>query len=190
MAVRTIMAEELFRRRREGMPVDLIDVRTPAEYESAHAEGARSVPLDALDVRAVLADRPAGSPLYVICQAGGRAAKACERFAEAGFRDVFNVDGGTAAWERAGLPLVSGTRRTISIERQVRIGAGALVLLGVLLGLFVHGWFLGIPAFVGAGLVFAGITDWCGMGMMLARMPWNRATRTACWEEHRPMEGR
>jgi rhodanese-related sulfurtransferase len=179
MSVRTIAADEVYRLREEGRPVELIDVRTPAEYGAAHAEGARSVPLDALDPRDVMAGRPDGRPLYVICQSGGRATKACEAFAAAGFDDVFNVDGGTAAWERAGLPLVRGTRRVISIERQVRIGAGSLVLLGVALGWFVHRGFFGLAALIGAGLIFAGVTDWCGMGMILARMPWNRGGRGA-----------
>lgn len=84
-----------------------------------------------------------------------------------------SVEGGTLAWEGAGLPVVRG-RRVISLERQVRIAAGALVVAGVLLGWLVHPAFLGLSAFVGAGLVFAGVTDTCGMGLLLARMPWNR----------------
>ena len=86
---------------------------------------------------------------------------------------MVNVEGGTLACVEAGLPVVRG-KKAISLERQVRIAAGSLVLLGVLLGWFVHPAFIGLSAFVGAGLVFAGITDTCGMGMMLARMPWNQ----------------
>ena len=84
-----------------------------------------------------------------------------------------NVEGGTQAWEQAGLPVVRG-KKTISLERQVRIAAGALVFLGTILGAAVSPYLLIIPGFVGAGLVFAGITDTCGMGMMLAKMPWNQ----------------
>jgi rhodanese-related sulfurtransferase len=84
-----------------------------------------------------------------------------------------SVDGGTQAWEAAGLPIVRG-QKTISLERQVRIAAGSLVVLGAVLGYFVHPYFIGLSAFVGAGLVFAGVTDTCGMGMLLARMPWNK----------------
>jgi rhodanese-related sulfurtransferase len=83
------------------------------------------------------------------------------------------VEGGTEAWIAAGLPVDRGTVTAISLERQVRIAAGALVLLGVLLGWLVHPAFFGLSGFVGAGLVFAGITDFCGMGLLLARMPWN-----------------
>jgi rhodanese-related sulfurtransferase len=111
-------------------------------------------------------------PLYVICRSGSRGQKACEQFQKAGFTNVQNVDGGTLACIDAGLPVVRG-RKAISLERQVRIAAGSLVLAGVL-GSFVHPAAIGLAAFVGAGLIFSGITDTCGMGMLLARMPWNQ----------------
>ena len=85
------------------------------------------------------------------------------------------VEGGTTAWAAAGLPCESTGGRVISLERQVRIAAGALVLVGVLLGWFVHPYFVWLSAFVGGGLIFAGITDTCAMGMLLAKMPWNQA---------------
>jgi rhodanese-related sulfurtransferase len=110
----------------------------------------------------------------MICRSGGRGRQAAEKFHAAGYPNVVNVEGGTLAWERAGLPVVRG-KKTMSLERQVRIAAGSLVVLGTVLGAFVHPAFLGLPAIVGAGLIFAGVTDTCGMGMLLARMPWNRA---------------
>jgi rhodanese-related sulfurtransferase len=154
-----------------------IDVRTPAEFAAAHARGALLHPLDQLDEQAIAQFRNSGRPLYVICKSGSRSAKACQRLIAAGCADVYSVDGGTDGWERAGLPMIRGESRVISLERQVRIVAGALVVLGLILGLGVHQGFLGISAFVGCGLVFAGVTDWCGMGMLLARMPWNRSGR-------------
>ena len=93
-----------------------------------------------------------------------------------------NVEGGTLAWDQAGLPVSRG-RKVISLERQVRIAAGLLVLTGAVLALTVHPWWAGLSAFVGAGLMFAGITDTCGMALMLARMPWNQvrpATSGSC----------
>jgi hypothetical protein len=110
----------------------------------------------------------------VLCHSGGRAAKAVERFRQAGFTKVTSIEGGTVSWERAGLPVVRGAGNVISLERQVRISAGSLVLVGAALGWLLHPAFFGLSAFIGAGLVFAGVTDWCGMGMLLARMPWNR----------------
>jgi len=179
MAVQTIPPGEVFKLGQTDGAADpeIIDVRTPAEFEQLHAAGARSVPLDRLDPAAVMAARGgavADRPLYLICKAGGRAAKACEQFQAAGHANVVSIEGGTEAWEAAGLPVVRGTGRVISLERQVRIGAGSLVLVAVLLSWLVHPGFLGLAAFVGAGLVFAGVTDWCGMGMLLALMPWNR----------------
>jgi rhodanese-related sulfurtransferase len=159
----------------KSAPGRFIDVRTPPEYAEVHADGTASMPLDSLDPAAVA--KLVGShdqPVYVICRSGGRAAKACDKLAAAGFTQVYNVEGGTAAWDAAGLPVVRGRAKVISLERQVRIAAGALVLTGVILGWFVHRGFLGISAFVGAGLVFAGVTDWCGMGLLIAKAPWNR----------------
>jgi rhodanese-related sulfurtransferase len=176
MTLQTIPSREVCRLRQEGRPVEILDVRTPAEYAEVHAQGARSVPLDRLDPRALMSARgvPADEPLYVICKSGARAAKACERFHAAGFENVISIEGGTAAWEQAGFPVERGTRRVIPLERQVRIAAGSVVLLGEALGWLVHPAFHALSAIVGAGLMFAGITDWCGMGLLLAKMPWNQ----------------
>ena len=159
---------------KEGKKIDLIDVRTPVEYTEVHVEIARNVPLDQLDAAALMQARngSANEPLYVICRSGSRGQQACEMFLKAGFSNVVNIEGGTMACVEAGLPVVRG-KQAISLERQVRIAAGSLVLLGAVLGWFVNPAFIGLSAFVGAGLIFAGITDTCGMGMILARMPWN-----------------
>jgi rhodanese-related sulfurtransferase len=160
-----------------GADVELVDVRTPAEYREVHLQHARNVPLDKLNPDDFMrAQTGSGRPLYVICQSGGRGRQACEKFHRAGFDNVVNVEGGTAACILAGLPVVRG-QKAISLERQVRIAAGSLVVLGALLAWFVHPAFIGLAVFVGAGLVFAGITDTCGMGMLLARMPWNQTTQ-------------
>jgi len=175
MSVRSTNVHELHRVIACGSPVDLIDVRTPVEFEEVHVACAWSVPLDRLDVKAVLSQRkaPANQPLYVICKGGTRGAKACEKFLAAGFDNAINVEGGTSAWIQAGLPVVRG-QKSMSLERQVRVAAGSLVLLGAVLGWLFHPAFFGLSAFVGAGLVFAGITDFCGMGLLIARMPWNQ----------------
>jgi rhodanese-related sulfurtransferase len=175
MDVRTIPVKELYEQIKAGKSVDLIDVRTPAEFQEIHAEGAKLVPLDRLDPKAVMAERngTAGAMLYVICRSGSRAKQACVKFLSAGHDNVVCVEGGTLAWEQAGLPVQRG-KKAVSLERQVRIAAGLMVLLGAILGFFVHPYFIALSAFVGAGLVFAGVTDTCGMGMLLARMPWNQ----------------
>ncbi|MEM6688083.1 MAG: rhodanese-like domain-containing protein [Planctomycetota bacterium] len=155
---------------------DLIDVRTPVEFREVRARMARNVPLDTLDVKAVMARRNgnASELLYVICGSGTRSRMACQKFFDAGFSNVVNVEGGTTAWDAAGLPVTRG-KKAISLERQVRICAGLITLIGSLTAIATGNvYFAGVPAFIGAGLVFAGVTDTCGMGMMLARMPWNR----------------
>jgi rhodanese-related sulfurtransferase len=156
-----------------GAAIDLIDVRMPGEFAAVHAQGARLVPLPEIDPKAVTASRKgrAGSPMYLICKSGKRAGMAAEKFAAAGV-EVRVVEGGTDAWVAAGLPVVRG-RGVISLERQVRIAAGLLVLAGVVLAIAVHPFWIGLSGFVGAGLVFAGVTDTCAMGMLIGKMPWN-----------------
>jgi rhodanese-related sulfurtransferase len=161
----SITPHELYSLFREGCPVELLDVRTPPEYAAAHIPQARNEPLDQL--------RPHDQPVYLICRTGARAIKAAGRFPQG-----IVVKGGTQAWIEAGLPVESSPVKVISLERQVRIVAGSLVLLGVMLGWLVHPVLFVLSAFVGAGLVFAGITDFCGMALLLAKMPWNRSVKS------------
>lgn len=177
---KTITAAELRNLIQSGRRIDLIDVRTPVEFQEVHVEIARNQPLDRLDPQAIQADRNGTShePLYVICKSGKRGGQACEKFVAAGFDNVVNVDGGTTACTEAGVPVIRG-KKVMSLERQVRVAAGAMVFAGAALGFFVHPYWIGLSAFVGAGLVFAGVTDTCGMGMMLAKMPWNQVKSSA-----------
>jgi len=178
--MKTIAPSELdtLLRAQPGLP--LLDVRTPVEYAQDHVPQARNIPLDTLAPQALFEGGalPKGQPIYILCQTGGRAAKAAEKFTREGFDQAVVVEGGTKAWIEAGLPVDRGAVKVISLERQVRIGAGSMVLLGVLLGWFVHPYFIGLSAFVGAGLIFAGISDWCGMGLLLAKAPWNQRPPT------------
>ncbi len=176
--VRTIDPVEIQKLADTGYQVDLIDVRTPAEFREIHAVGARNVPLDQLDPEQMILGRESDiEPLYLICRSDSRGKKACEAFIAAGHTNVANVAGGTVAWADLGLPVVRG-RKTVSLERQVRITAGSLVVIGVVLGWALHPAWAGIAAFVGSGLVFAGVTDTCGMAMILAKMPWNQVRAT------------
>ncbi len=178
MSVVTISPKQLSDRIQAGEQVHLIDVRTPIEFREVHATVAENTPLETLDCGAVLAGHPKNAPLYVICRSGSRGKQACEKFAAAGCTNVVNVEGGTMAWDQAGYPVVRG-KKAISLERQVRIAAGFLVLAGAVLSVAVHPWFIGLSGFIGAGLMFAGITDTCGMAMVLARMPWNQVSVSA-----------
>ena len=152
----------------------LIDVRTPAEFEEVHASAAKNISLDLLNQETIerLKQTESNQSVYVICQGGTRAKKAYQELAKAGL-EVCHVDGGTTAWVDQGLPIIRG-KKSLSLERQVRIAAGSLVIAGAFLALFIHPIWIWLSGFVGAGLVFAGVTDNCGMGMLLAKMPWNQ----------------
>jgi rhodanese-related sulfurtransferase len=172
----TITPLELSQRLALDPALTLLDVRTPAEFAEARASAARNLPLPDVTAAALstLGHTDATAPVYLLCQAGKRAETAATRLSAAGFAQPVVVLGGTEAWLAAGLPAVRGTNRAIGIERQVRIGAGALVFGGVVLAHTVHPGFVWLAGFVGAGLVFAGVTGFCGMGLLLARAPWNR----------------
>ncbi len=157
----------------------LLDVRTPLEFQEMNLDGARLTPLDELDAAALTRQEDPDREVVVLCRSGGRAKKAAEKLVDAGMSRVSILDGGMLAWNAAGLPVNRG-KKIISLERQVRIAAGLLVLIGVALGTWAHPGFYGLSAFVGAGLVFSGLTDWCGMGLLLARAPWNRMPQASC----------
>ena len=175
MNIAAIKPHELAAHCTEGKLIDLIDVRTPVEYREVHVAIARNVPLDQLDPATVMQSRNglASEPLYVICRSGSRGQQSCDKFLKAGFTNVVNIEGGTLACVEAGLAVVRG-EKAISLERQVRIAAGLLVVTSAALGYFLNPYWIGLAAFVGAGLTFTGITDTCAMGMILARMPWNQ----------------
>ena len=177
MSLATISPRQLSDLVRSGTAVELIDVRTPVEFREVHVGFAHNLPLDQLDAsQANASRRDPAQPLYVICRSGSRGRQACEKLIAAGVTNVVNVEGGTMAWDQAGLPVVRG-QKAISLERQVRIAAGLMVFAGSLLAI-TNPWWLIVPAFIGAGLTFAGVTDTCGMGMLLARMPWNQVPQT------------
>jgi rhodanese-related sulfurtransferase len=174
MSVQTISPTQLNEALKSGRSLHVIDVRTPVEFRELHATCAINFPLDKLDPTEIAKLRNGSSEsLYVICKSGGRGKQACDMLTTAGQSNVVNVEGGTVAWEQAGLPVVRG-KKAMSLERQVRIAAGSIVFAGVLLSFFVHPYFIWLSGFIGAGLVFAGVTDTCGMGMVIAKMPWNQ----------------
>ena len=153
--------------------IRLIDVRTPGEYETAHIRGAYNVPLDNLGEHGAEIRANVAEPVVLVCQSGQRARKAETALREAGMPNLHVLDGGINGWLAAGQPVVRGAAR-MSLERQVRIIAGALVAIGAVLALTVNPLFALLPAAVGSGLVFAGVSDICAMGMLLGRLSYNR----------------
>jgi rhodanese-related sulfurtransferase len=150
--------------------VTLIDVRESMEYASGHISGSLNVPLS----RITEADLPNG-PLVLVCQSGKRSTKALALLLHQGHpHPVSDLEGGVPAWQQAGLPLRQLKGAPLPLMRQVQIAAGSLVLLGLILSNTVAPAWILLTWFVGAGLIFAGITGFCGMARLLAAMPWNR----------------
>ncbi|HEU4723294.1 MAG TPA: rhodanese-like domain-containing protein [Gemmatimonadaceae bacterium] len=174
MPLRSILAApELAALLREQPTTRLLDVRTPAEFEAEHIAGAYNVPLDTLaehrqEIRAHVAD-----PVVLVCRSGQRARRAEEALAAAGMTNLHVLDGGMSGWSAAGFPVRRGTPR-MSLERQVRMVGGALAAIGGILALLVNPAFAVLAALVGTGMFLAALTDHCAMGLLLARLPYNK----------------
>jgi rhodanese-related sulfurtransferase len=176
MTERTVTPGELKELLAQEPPPLLIDVCTPPEFREIHVLGAQNVPLDSLSADALptTGNGQESGPLYFICRTGKRGREACEKIWKLGLENAATVEGGTNACAAAGLPVHRG-RKAVSLERQVRIAAGSMVVVGAALAIAVHPWCAAISGFVGAGLVYAGATDTCGMAAVLGRMRWNRS---------------
>ena len=156
----------------ENGEVHLIDVRERVEFAGGRIAGASLLPLGELERRHSEIDH--SKPIYVMCRTGRRSAEAQRKLHDMGFTNVINVSGGFEAWKKEKLPFEVDEHAAWSIERQVRFTAGLLVLIGVLLSVFVHPYFIVLSGLIGFGLAFTATIDWCGMGILIAKMPWNR----------------
>ena len=150
----------------------LIDVREPGEFAAEYIAGAKLLSLSQFDPAII----PLGSNKKIVlqCQSGRRSAQAAQKMFDAGFSEIYHLQGGLPTWKAAGYPTQVNKNAPISMFRQVQIVAGSLVFLGTVLGALVSPWFLIISGFVGAGLVFAGITNTCAMAILLAKLPYNQ----------------
>jgi rhodanese-related sulfurtransferase len=159
-----------------GDDIRILDVRTPAEFESAHIPGSYNVPLDTLGEHAAELERHLEVPVVLVCRSGMRASRAGQTLAAAGMTNMVILDGGMQAWDDGRGPVKRGTQRW-DIERQVRLVAGTLVLAGIVGSLFVPGLKY-LSGAVGAGLAFAAISNTCMMGNLLSKLPYNRGAAT------------
>lgn len=150
----------------------LVDVREEPFFRAAHIPGARSVPFSRFDGAELAAQD--GRRLVISCEMGVLSERAAARVQDAGHGDVFHLAGGIRAWQGAGRPVEGTGKGPISLQRQVQITAGSLVALGSVLAAAVSPWWLLLPGFIGAGLVYAGATGTCGMTAVLAQLPFNR----------------
>jgi rhodanese-related sulfurtransferase len=156
-----------------GVPFQLVDVRSASEFASGHVPGAINIPMEQVETR--IDDLAHNEKIVLICQGGKRAAITAGWLT--GRRDAVVLEGGTQAWKDAGMPVVECVACRWSLERQVRFGAGVMIVTGAVLALAVSSKWALLPLFVGLGLMIAGLTDFCPMGILLARMPWNRAVK-------------
>jgi len=157
-----------------GKRVALIDVRTPVEHGEMHIAGSLLMPLDRLDPAAVKAASAGTEGCVLICHGGKRAEQAFQKLQAAGCENLSVLEGGVSAWESDGLPLERSAGKHLPLMRQVQLVIGVLALIGSILALTVNKNFAIIPALLGAGLTMAGSTGWCGLAILLSRMPWNK----------------
>jgi rhodanese-related sulfurtransferase len=176
MALQTITVEQAKQLVDDGAV--LVDVREADEHARERVPGVRHMPLSKLD-DAELATRD-GKAVLFHCRSGARTAANAGRLAAkiGGTCDAFIVEGGLDAWKKAGLPVIADRSQPLELQRQVQIGAGSITLIGALLAVFISPWFLAVPLFVGAGLVFAGVTGFCGLARVLMLAPWNQTLQT------------
>ena len=163
----------------------LVDVREFAEFATARLPGSQLIPLAQIAERSVELDR--NRPVMVVCRTGRRSSEAAAILCRLGFEDVRNLEGGIEACRAEGIELERDVKAPWAIERQVRLLAGALVIFFVVLSVVVAQPFVWLAALVGAGMMFASITDSCAMGLVMARMPWNANSNTTCEVERIPM---
>lgn len=156
----------------------LIDVREPVEHAEEHIAGAKLIPLGQLEKHA--GHLPRHEPIVVMCRSGKRGGQAVEKLHALGFQNVRNLSGGILAWKTQGNAVAHGARTVLPLMQQVQIAAGSGIVTGVLLAKLVHPDWIYLSAFFGAGLMFAGATGWCGLAMLLSKMPWNRSSSTTC----------
>ena len=160
----------------------LVDVREPVEHAEEHIDGAKLIPLGQIKRRAPEIDR--NQPLVITCRSGKRGAEAVKKLQAMGFTNACNLEGGVLAWKAAGYPVSKSAQRVFPLMRQVQLTIGLGVLTGALLSLTVHPNWVFLCAFFGAGLTFAGSTGWCGLAILMSKMPWNRLNCRTCSNSH------
>lgn len=169
-----IQANQLQQALQSGKRIALIDVRVPVEHDEMHIGGSLLMPLDRLDAETVKQVSKGAEQCVIVCGSGNRAAQAFQKLIGANCENLVILEGGVSAWEKAGLPLVRSQKSRLPLMRQVQLAIGVIAFIGSILALTVDKNFAVIPAFLGAGLTFAGSTGWCGLAILLSKMPWNK----------------
>ncbi len=178
MAARTVDAKTLKTWLDNGEAV-LVDVREPAEHAADNIQGAKLIPLGSISKN--ILPPCSGKKLVIHCRKGGRGGSACEKLLlEDPNLDVYNLEGGIEAWRAAGLQVTSSGSKVLPLDRQVQLIVGILLVISSALGLITSPAWFWLTGIIGAGLTVAGLTGFCGLAMLVARMPWNKAPKTMC----------
>jgi rhodanese-related sulfurtransferase len=169
--MKTITASEL-KKKLDKDEILLIDVREPAEHRSECIDGACLIPLGEISIEKLPSTQ---RPIVIHCRSGKRSADACAKLLAINpSLDVTSLEGGIVAWSQAGFNVKRSGSTILPLDRQTQITAGFIAFSGTILGALINPGFYILPGFIGAGLMFAGLTGWCGMAKLLAKMPWNR----------------
>jgi rhodanese-related sulfurtransferase len=169
--MKTITASKL-KKQLDKDEVLLIDVREPAEHRSECIDGACLIPLSEISIEKLPSTK---RPIVIHCRSGKRSTDACAKLlATDPSLDVSSLEGVIIAWSQAGYNVKKSDSNILPLDRQTQIAVGFIAFSGTILGTFINPTFYILPGFIGAGLMFAGITGWCGMAKLLAKMPWNR----------------
>ena len=169
--MKTITALEL-KKRLDKDEVVLIDIREPAEHKSEHIDGTCLIPLSEIGIEKIPSIK---RPIIIYCSLGKRSMDACTTLLKTNpSLDVASLEGGIVAWREAGFHVKKSGSTILPLDRQTQITIGFIAFFGTILGTLIHSSFYILPGFIGAGLIFAGVTGWCGMAKLLAKMPWNR----------------
>lgn len=169
-----IQSSQLQQALQSGRNIALIDVRTPVEHEEMRISGSQLMPLDRLDPAAVKSASTNAEQCVLICRSGKRAEQAFQKLQSAGCDKLAILEGGVLAWEAAGLPVERTERKVLPLMRQVQLVIGLILIASSILTFTVDKNFVIIPAFLGCGLTMAGATGWCGLAILLSKMPWNK----------------
>ena len=149
----------------------LVDIRGADEYAREHIADARHMPMERLTTEGL---KNEANAVIFHCRSGNRTVMNAQALDDCATCEVFILEGGLAGWKRAGLPVIKDSKQPLELQRQVQIGAGSMILLGVILGTFVAPQWYALSGFVGAGLIMAGVTGFCGLARVLMKMPWNK----------------
>ncbi len=168
-----ISCENFYLRKSNNSNLQIVDVREAVEYQSEHLEGTVNVPLSCLakSLEKIKKD----GPVYLLCRSGARSNQAAQELQKNGYEKIVIVEGGLESLKPLGCALIKGETKAWAMDRQVRLGAGLMTLIGILGFWLIHPGFLFLPVFVSCGLIFSAVTNTCGMAMILGRCPWNQA---------------